>query len=85
MMSSSKKIQEGDIKVPSPPTDGISSLSLNGDLQNRSNILVATSWDNSVSLEPAACRVVGVPAAAVRAIRNALFLDMPFVLAFLAG
>mmetsp|Transcript_26368 Transcript_26368/g.26615 ORF Transcript_26368/g.26615 Transcript_26368/m.26615 type:complete len:373 (+) Transcript_26368:50-1168(+) len=40
-----KDIQAEDYCVPSPPSDGISSLSVN----DASNMLIAGSWDNSVS------------------------------------
>lgn len=49
MISTAKKNQESDVKVPSPPSDSISSLALNGDEATRPNILVATAWDNTVS------------------------------------
>lgn len=49
MASASKKNQENDVKVQSPPSDGISSLALNGDISTRPNILVATSWDKTVN------------------------------------
>jgi len=42
-------MQESDILVPSSPNGGISSLCMNGNSGNFSNLLVATSWDNSVS------------------------------------
>lgn len=41
--------QENDLLIPNPPKDSISSISLNGTASVRSNLLVATSWDNSVS------------------------------------
>lgn len=44
-----KDPQEGDAMVPSPPSDGISSISLNGTANTPSNLLISTSWDNSVS------------------------------------
>jgi hypothetical protein len=44
-----KDPQESDITLPNPPADGISSISLNGNATTPTNLLVATSWDNSVS------------------------------------
>lgn len=41
--------QPNDLEVPSPPTDGVSSLAVNGSLQQPTNMLLATSWDGSVS------------------------------------
>lgn len=50
MLSPSKKFaQDSDIAVPNAPADGISSLSLNGNLNMNPTMLVATSWDNTVS------------------------------------
>lgn len=42
-------LQANDIPVPNPPTDSISSLSLNGDASTPSTMLIAGSWDKSVS------------------------------------
>jgi hypothetical protein len=44
-----KATQESDIKFPNPPQDGISSLSVNGTAQSHTNMVIATSWDNTVS------------------------------------
>lgn len=41
--------QDGDVKIPSPPNDCISSVSLNGTQQTPSNLLAVTAWDNTVS------------------------------------
>lgn len=41
--------QANDIPVPNPPTDSISSLSLNGDANTPSSMLIAGSWDKTVS------------------------------------
>lgn len=41
--------QANDFPVPSPPTDAISSLSLNGDTNSPSTMLIAGSWDKTVS------------------------------------
>ena len=48
MNAPKKSSQEGDIKFPNPPQDGISSLSVNGNEQSPTNMVIATSWDNSV-------------------------------------
>jgi hypothetical protein len=49
MLSPSKKFaQDNDVAVPNPPADGISSISLNGNLNMHPTLLVATSWDNTV-------------------------------------
>lgn len=44
-----KDPQDADIALPNPPADGISSISLNGNASTQTNLIVATSWDNSVS------------------------------------
>mmetsp|Transcript_123050 Transcript_123050/g.241364 ORF Transcript_123050/g.241364 Transcript_123050/m.241364 type:complete len:364 (+) Transcript_123050:27-1118(+) len=49
MNAPKKSSQEGDIKFPNPPQDGISSLSVNGNEQSPTNMVIATSWDNSVN------------------------------------
>lgn len=41
--------QANDVPVPNPPTDSISSLSLNGDANTPSSMLIAGSWDKTVS------------------------------------
>ena len=41
--------QDADVTFPSPPTDTISSIAVNGNIQTNSTVLVAGSWDNSVS------------------------------------
>ena len=40
--------QDKDVRFPSPPSDGISSLSMNGSNQTNSTVLTAGCWDNSV-------------------------------------
>ena len=37
-----------DVRVSDPPSDAISSLSLNGDTDTPSSLLIAGSWDNTV-------------------------------------
>lgn len=49
MLGKARSTQETDQKFPSPPSDGISSLSLNGYSNQQTNVCVATSWDNTVS------------------------------------
>ncbi|RYH20245.1 hypothetical protein EON65_24045 [archaeon] len=49
MIGATKKPQDTDISLPQPLPDGISSIALNGDASSLSNILIATSWDNTVS------------------------------------
>lgn len=44
-----KSSQEGDLKFPNPPSDSISSLAVNGNAQTPTNMVIATSWDNTVS------------------------------------
>lgn len=41
--------QANDIPVPSPPTDAISSISLNGDVNTPSSMLIVGSWDKTVT------------------------------------
>ena len=43
-----KSSQEQDIAFPNPPKE-ISSLSVNGSEQTNTTMVIATSWDNSVS------------------------------------
>ena len=44
-----KTAQEGDLKFPNPPSDSISSITPNGNGNNQNtNMLIATSWDNTV-------------------------------------
>ena len=45
-----KYLQANDVAMPSPPGDSVSSLSLNGDQQTPSSMLIAGSWDNNVCL-----------------------------------
>ena len=48
-----KNPQETDIKFPNPPSDSISSISVNGNGANQNtNMLIATSWDNTVLTIP---------------------------------
>lgn len=42
-------LQANDMPVPNPPTDSISSLSLNGDVNTPSTMLIGGSWDCTVS------------------------------------
>lgn len=49
MAALKKSTQEGDIKFPNPPQDGISSISVNGSEQVNTTMVIATSWDNTVS------------------------------------
>lgn len=44
----SKYLQANDIALPNAPSDSVSSLSLNGDQQTASTMLIAGSWDNTV-------------------------------------
>lgn len=48
-MQPKKFAQEGDFRVPSAPTDCISSISVNGTAQTPTSMLIATSWDNTVN------------------------------------
>ncbi len=49
MQAQNKRLpQDGDLNVASPPTDGITSVSLNGNQSMNPTILVATAWDNTV-------------------------------------
>lgn len=41
--------QAEDFPIPSPPSDAISSISLNGDQNTPSSMLIAGSWDKTVS------------------------------------
>lgn len=41
--------QDSDIKIPNPPTDCISSLAFNGNINAPSTLLAATAWDGTVS------------------------------------
>jgi len=43
-----KSSQEQDIAFPNPPKE-ISSISVNGSEQANTTMVIATSWDNSVS------------------------------------
>lgn len=45
----SQLTQVHDSPIPSPPSDSVYSLSLNGSLQSSSTMLIAGSWDKSVS------------------------------------
>lgn len=47
-MNATKKAQDTDVCLPQPLPDSISSIALNGDTTSFSNVLVATSWDNTV-------------------------------------
>ena len=40
--------QDADVTFPSPPSDSISSIAVNGNNQTNSTVLIAGSWDNSV-------------------------------------
>ena len=48
-MGKKQSVHEKDFQVPSPPNDGISSLAANGSEQQATNMLLATSWDCTVS------------------------------------
>jgi len=43
------KAQESDVTFPNPPSDSISSISINGTTQKQTNMLISTSWDNTVN------------------------------------
>lgn len=47
--SDTTKAQEKDVAFPNVPSDSISCLATNGDINTPSNLVVAGSWDNSVS------------------------------------
>jgi hypothetical protein len=48
MLGAKKFAQDSDIEVPNAPADGISSLSMNGNLNMNPTILIATAWDGTV-------------------------------------
>jgi hypothetical protein len=48
MLGAKKFAQDSDIEVPNAPADGISSLSMNGNLNMNPTILIATAWDSTV-------------------------------------
>ena len=41
--------QDGDFTFSNPPADSISCIAVNGTVNTPSNILIAGSWDNTVS------------------------------------
>lgn len=43
-----KHTQDNDKPFPNPPSDGISSLAINGTINTPSTMMVAGSWDNGV-------------------------------------
>jgi hypothetical protein len=43
-----KYLQANDIALPNAPGDSVSSLSLNGDQNTPSSMLIAGSWDKTV-------------------------------------
>jgi mRNA export factor len=43
-----KSNQDGDLQVPSSPSDGVSSISINGSANSQSTMMTVGSWDNSV-------------------------------------
>jgi hypothetical protein len=48
MLQKKSNPQEFDKTFPNPPTDGISSISINGSSQAQTNMLISTCWDNTV-------------------------------------
>jgi mRNA export factor len=48
-MNATKKNQDKDILFQNPPSDSISCLAINGTATTQSNIVVAGSWDNTLS------------------------------------
>ena len=46
---SKSNTQDRDMQVPQPPSDGISDLAVNGSEQQPTSMLLATSWDGTVS------------------------------------
>lgn len=48
-MTTKRSSQETDVKFNSPPSDSISSISCNGHNNSNTNLVVATSWDSTVS------------------------------------
>lgn len=40
--------QVQDSPIPSPPSDSVSCLSLNGSLQSNTTMIIAGSWDKTV-------------------------------------
>ena len=45
MAATGANIQDSDYEIPSPPTDSVSHLSVN----DNGTMLIASSWDKSVS------------------------------------
>lgn len=45
-----RNAQDKDITFPNPPSDGISTISVNGTISTASNMVIAGSWDNNVRL-----------------------------------
>ena len=43
-----RNTQDKDITFPNPPSDGISTISVNGTISTASNMVIAGSWDNNV-------------------------------------
>ena len=48
MASIKRNSQEADVTFPNQPSDGVSSISVNGTLTTPTNMLIAGSWDNNV-------------------------------------
>jgi hypothetical protein len=48
MASVKRNSQEADVTFPNQPSDGVSSISVNGTLTTPTNMLIAGSWDNNV-------------------------------------
>ena len=50
MANVKKYSQDQDVAFPNPPSDGISSISINGSQSTQSNMVIAGSWDNGVRI-----------------------------------
>lgn len=50
MLAPKKNLQESDVQFPNPPSDSISSLAVNGTQNTPTTMLIAGSWDNSLSM-----------------------------------
>jgi mRNA export factor len=49
LQAAKKNSQEYDMRFPSPPGDGVSSISVNGYNNAPTNLAIVTSWDNTVN------------------------------------
>lgn len=51
--------QDNDMPFPNPPSDGISSLAVNGTQTTPSSMVIAGSWDNGLHCYELQCQGVG--------------------------